>query len=236
MGRRYLAFDIETAKDVPGEDFNWRPHRPLGVSCAATLACGSSEVMLWHGKKSDGTPAAQMSRDDVLGLVQYLCKMAKDGFTILTWNGLGFDFDILAEEAASPAHCKECALGHVDMMFHIVCSLGYPVALDKGAQGMGFPGKPAGMTGLQAPKLWAQGRHQEVLDYVSQDVRMAMQIAEAAEKRRKFEWITRKGTKSNMPLAKGWLTVSEALHVYFDTSWMSNPLKRRDFMSWLPAS
>ena len=53
----------------------------------------------------------------------------------------------------------------------------------------------------------------------------------------KFEWITRKGTKSNMPLPKGWLTVSEALTLPEpDTSWMSNPLKRRDFIGWLPAS
>jgi len=29
MKRKYLAIDIETAKDVPGEDFNWKPHRPL---------------------------------------------------------------------------------------------------------------------------------------------------------------------------------------------------------------
>jgi hypothetical protein len=237
MGRRYLAFDIETAKDVPGEDFNWRPYRPLGVSCAATLASGSSEVVLWHGKKSDGTPAAKMTRDDVVGLVQYLCKMADDGFTILTWNGLGFDFDVLAEESAAAANCKTCAMAHVDMMFHIVCALGYPVALDKGAQGMGLPGKPAGMSGLLAPKLWAEGQHQQVLDYVAQDVRLAMQIAEAAEKRRRFEWITRKGTKSNMPLPKGWLTVSEALTLPEpDTSWMSNPMKRRDFIGWFPAS
>ena len=34
MTRRYLAFDIETAKDVPGVEFNWRAHRPLGISCA----------------------------------------------------------------------------------------------------------------------------------------------------------------------------------------------------------
>lgn len=30
MAPRYLAFDIESAKDVPGGDFNWRLHRPLG--------------------------------------------------------------------------------------------------------------------------------------------------------------------------------------------------------------
>ncbi len=235
MARRYLAFDIETAKDVPGDDFNWRPHRPLGISCAATLASDSNDVRLWHGKTADGAPAKQMARNEVQDLVQFLSRMTQDGFTILTWNGLGFDFDILAEESASAGTCKECALGHVDMMFHIVCSQGYPVALDKAAQGMGLPGKPQGMSGVLAPKLWAAGRYQEVLDYVAQDVRMAMQIAEAADKQRRFEWITRKGTKSRMPLPKGWLTVREALELPEpDTSWMSNPMKRRDFMTWFP--
>jgi hypothetical protein len=236
MARKYLAFDIETAKDVPGEDFNWRPHRPLGISCAATLASDSGELRLWHGKTQDGSPAARMTPADALGLVEYLAKMTEDGFSILTWNGLGFDFDILAEESASAGLCHECALGHVDMMFHIVCSLGYPVALDNGARGMGLPGKPAGMTGFKAPQLWAERRYQEVLDYVSQDVRIAMQIAQLSEQRRRFQWITRKGTTSTLSLAKGWLTIREALALPEpDTSWMSQPLKRRDFMTWMPA-
>jgi hypothetical protein len=235
--RRYLAFDIETAKDVPGEDFNWRPHRPLGITCAATLTSDSGDLRLWHGKRNDGSPAERMTPADALGLVQYLSRLAADGFTILTWNGLAFDFDILAEESAFAGICKECALAHVDMMFHIFCSLGYPVALDKGALGMGLPGKPAGMSGIKAPKLWAEGRHKEVLDYVSQDVRTAMQVAHLSEQRRRFEWITRKGTKSTLPLPKGWLTVQEAMKLPEpDTSWMSNPMKRRDFTAWLPAS
>jgi hypothetical protein len=192
---------------------------------------------LWHGKTDAGSPAPQMTAADVLELLQYLTGLAKDGFTVLSWNGLGFDFDILAEESAELAICMDCALGHVDMMFHIVCALGYPVALDKGAQGMGLPGKPAGMSGIKAPKMWAEGRHKEVLDYVSQDVRMAMQIAQAAEQRRRFEWITRKGTKSTMPLPNGWLTVRGALELPEpDTSWMTKPLRRKDFMSWIPAS
>ena len=237
MARRFLAFDIETAKDLPGEDFNWRPHRPLGITCAATLTSDTSELRLWHGKKPNGSPAERMTAADALGLVEYLVQMAADGFTVLSWNGLGFDFDVLAEESAAAGLCHECALGHVDMMFHIVCSLGYPVALDNGAQGMGLPGKPPGMTGFMAPKIWAQGRHQEVLDYVSQDVRIAMQIAQLSEQRRRFQWITRKGTTSTMPLPKGWLTIREALALPEpDTSWMSQPLKRRDFMCWMPTS
>lgn len=237
MRSQYLAFDIETAKDVPGDDFNWRPHRPLGISCAATLAGDTGQPLLWYGRTRDELPEKRMSREEALGLVEYLSKMAADGFRILTWNGLGFDFDILAEESGAAAKCRELALGHVDMMFHVVCSLGYPVALDKAAQGMGVPGKPPGMSGLRAPKLWAQGQFNEVLAYVAQDVRIAMQIAQTGERRRRFEWITRKGTKNSLALTNGWLTVQEALRLPEpDTSWMSNPLSRGDFTAWLKAS
>jgi hypothetical protein len=236
MPRRYLAFDIETAKVIPGEGFNWRPHRPMGISCAATLDSDSSNIQLWHGKMADGAPAAKMSRDDALHLVEYLSRMAAAGFTILTWNGVGFDLDILAEESGAIADCQECALANVDMMFHVVCALGYPVGLDKAAHGMGLPGKPAGMSGVQAPKLWAEKRYDEVLAYVSGDVRTTMQVAQAAERLGRLEWITRKGTKGTMPLPSGWLTVREALRLPVpDTSWMPNPLKRSNFAAWLPA-
>ena len=236
MARRYLAFDIETAKDVPGDDFNWRPHRPLGISCAATLASDTDQPLLWHGKTWAESPGKRMSQKDAQGLVQYLLDKAADGFTILTWNGLGFDFDILAEESGNAASCRKVALAHVDMMFHVFCSLGYPVALDKAAQGMGLPGKPPGMSGFKAPLLWAQGHFQEVLGYVAQDVRTAMQIAQRCEQRRSFEWITRKGTKSSLLLTNGWLPVHEAQRLPEpDTSWMSNPLSRPEFTAWLSA-
>jgi hypothetical protein len=234
MLSRYLAFDIETAKEVPGEDFNWRPHRPLGISCAATLASDSTQPILWHGKTPDGSPSGRMSQAEAQALVQYLSKMAADGYRVLTWNGLGFDFDVLAEESGDAAACKECALGHVDMMFQVFCVKGFPVGLERAAQGMGLPGKPKGMSGIQAPILWAQGQFEKVLEYVAQDVRVAMQIAQTCEERKRLDWITRKGTKSSMPLATGWLTVREALQLPEpDTSWMSTPLPRRDFTAWL---
>jgi hypothetical protein len=45
-------------------------------------------------------------------------------YTIVTWNGTGFDFDILAEESGMLAECKGLAVNHVDMMFHVLCRLG----------------------------------------------------------------------------------------------------------------
>ena len=233
MANQYVAFDIETAKDVPGDDFNWRPHRPLGISCAATLTTGATEPRLWHGRTQAGTPAPCMSREEARELVRYLADMASAGMKILTWNGLAFDFDILAEESGEAAACKECALHHVDMMFHVVCAKGYPVGLDKAAQGMGLPGKPEGMSGAFAPKMWAEGQFDQVLAYVAQDVRATLQVAQACEQRRKLEWVTRKGTRASLLLPKGWLPVQDALKLPEpDTSWMTTPMPRRDFTAW----
>ncbi|MCC6127319.1 MAG: ribonuclease H-like domain-containing protein [Pirellulales bacterium] len=237
MNRKYLAFDIETAKDVPGEDFNWKPHRPLGIACAAALPSDSRKPMLWHGKTAAGTPAEKMSRDEAKTLVRRLTELVAEGYALLTWNGLGFDFNILAEESDARAECKQLALNHVDLMFHVFCDRGYPVALDKAAQALGIPGKPPGMSGLLAPRLWAQGKYQEVLDYVAHDVRIALEIALKCEQRRKFEWITRKGSKSSLNLPQGWLTVSDAHRLPEpDTSWMSTPIPRREFTAWLEES
>ena len=234
MARKYLAFDLETSKDVPGTEFDWRPHRPLGIACAAALACDATEAILWHGKNADGTPAKQLSPEEARRVVSQLAKMVSGGYTLLTWNGLGFDFDVLSEESGAFEECRELALNHVDMMFHVFCDRGFPVALDKAAQALGIPGKPAGMSGMLAPRLWAEGRHQEVLDYVAQDVRIALEIAQACDKKHSFRWMTRKGSVSSMSLTRGWLTVCDAMKLpEADTSWMSSPIPRRQFSEWL---
>jgi len=234
MKRKYLAFDIETATDVPGDDFNWKPHRPLGICCAAAFPCDVEEPIIWHGRNPDGTHGKRMSKSEAANVVHELTSLVGDGYTLLTWNGLGFDFDILSEESDSPNECKELALNHVDMMFHVFCDRGFTVALDKAAQALRIPGKPPGMSGVLAPQLWAQGRFQEVLNYVVQDVRIALQVALKCEERRRFEWITRRGTTSSMSLPRGWLCVRDALGLPApDTSWMDSPIPRRDFTQWL---
>lgn len=224
MGRKYLAFDIETAKEWPdGRD--WRPYRPLGISCAATLPADTAVPRLWHGVTSDGLPGDRMTRQDVAQLVAHLAAMVGQGYAILTWNGLGFDFDVLAEESGMARECKDLALGHVDLMFHVFCELGYPVALASAAQGVNLPGKPPGMSGWMAPRIWAEGKRQQVLDYVVQDVRTALDLATLCERQGCFRWITRRGAPKQIPLPRGWLEVRAATELPEpDTSWMSRPL------------
>ena len=132
--------------------------------------------------------------------------------------------------------CKSMALGHVDMMFHVFCELGHPVALDAAAQAMGLPGKPEGMSGLLAPRMWAEGKRQEVLDYVAQDTRTTLDLATLCEQQGCFRWVTRRGTTRRMALDGGWLDVNSAVKLPEpDTSWMSHPLPRRKFTAWLRA-
>jgi len=231
--RNYLAFDIEIAKDFP-DIADWRRHRPLGITCAATLAADEPQARLWHGLDPGGGPADRMSRDEAAGLVEHLEAMVKKGYTIATWNGLGFDFEVLAEESGRTGACKRLARGHVDMMFHVFCALGFPVGLDAAARGMRIPGKPEGMSGVLAPQMWAQGKRREVLDYVAGDVRTTLELARAGDLTRTFHWITRRGQTKHLALPHGWLDVPSALKLPEpDTSWMRQPTTRRQFTRWV---
>lgn len=231
---RYLAFDVETAAIIPGTSFDWRSHRPLGITCAATLASDEPAARLWHGKSAEGGPSPRMRRDEARGLVEFLAERVQAGYQIVTWNGLAFDFDILAEESGEAELCKRLAWDHLDMMFHVFCSQGYRVALDKAAQGMGLPGKPPGMKGYMAPQLWAEGCYEKVLHYVGQDVATAMELAQACATCHQFRWMTAKGTVRSLNLREGWLPAKRAFCLPEpDTSWMDRPASRGEFIAWL---
>jgi hypothetical protein len=236
MGRKFLGFDIETAKHWRGDFSAWRRHRPLGISCAATVAGDSGETRLWHGKNPDGTPAAKMAETDLTDLVQYLVTMSREDYSIVTWNGLQFDFDVLAEESTMWEPCRELAGGHVDMMFQVLCQLGHVLSLDAAAKGMKLSGKIDGMSGMLAPEMWGRGEHEQVLKYVEQDARCTRELAEAAESSGRLRWISQRGGTRDMPLPNGWLTVEQAMQLPKpDTSWMKNPIKRESLTKWLRA-
>ena len=81
------------------------------------------------------------------------------------------------------------------------------------------------MTGVVAPVLWAEGRREEVLGYVAQDVRIALGLATACEACGGFRWIARSGKLLSMASA-------EKLPQP-DTSWMDEPWWRTKFTGWM---
>ena len=244
--RTYIAFDLEIYKIIDTDFSQWRRHRPLGITCAAT-STRDGQVRVWCGIGGNGLagfqpagslptgsqPADCMLKQEAVGLVEYLEDEVRQGAMILTWNGLSFDFNVLAEESGLHDRCRALAMDHVDMMFHIFCEKGFPLGLDKAAKGMGLPGKPAGMSGALAPKLWHEGQRQQVLDYVRQDVETTLAIAQPVEKYKQLKWTSNSGKPQVLSLPDGWLTVREALQLTEpDTSWMSHPLSRQEFMDW----
>jgi len=233
MSRKYVAFDIETAKILPENFGDLHDHRPLGITCMATWCNDEPTAVMFYSKNEDGSPAPQMTPEDLTSCVEYLKEKSHDGYTIITHNGLGFDFDILAEESGQVDACRELAVRHVDMMFHFFCGKGFPIKLNAAAKAIGVS-KPENVDGSVAPQLWKDGACQVVLDYVAQDCRLTLDVAEASEKAKKISWITARGSKSHFELPVGWLTVEEASKLPLpDTSWMDKPWPRSKFTGWL---
>ena len=188
----------------------------------------------WRQETLAGEPSSRMSRGESGALVQTLMAKVDAGYTLVTWNGLAFDFPVLAEESGWDQACKDLARHHVDMMFHLFCVKGYRLGLDAAAQGMGLPGKTPGMSGADAPRLWAEGKHRQVLDYLAQDVRTTLNLALVCELRRALLWTSQRGNLMELGLPTGWLTVQEAAKLPEpDTSWMTDPPRREGFTAWL---
>jgi hypothetical protein len=233
--RDYVAFDLEIARIIPDGVDDWDAYRPFGITCAATV--GKDGVpRLWHGSTPEGGLADRMSAEEVCELVTFLADEVEAGKTILTWNGAGFDFSVLAEESGMHEACSRLASRHVDMMFHFFCLKGFAIGLDKAAKGMALKGKMPGIDGALAPRLWQEGQRQQVLDYVAQDVISTMGVCKAVERKKLLQWTTSKGTSQILPFSKGWLLVEEAASLPPpDTTWMRNPWPRSKFTRWMEA-
>lgn len=233
MNSKYLAFDIEIAQLLPEDETDWKAHRPLGITCAAA-ASSDGGIWNWYAREPHGRFSDRMSKGMCRYMVWDLLSLVNDkGYTILTWNGLGFDFDILGEESGMRDMCRDLALSHIDLMFHFFCTKGYPLGLDADSKGMGLLGKPEAMDGGKAPILWAQEEYHKVLDCVTRDVKTTLALTLLVEEKGHFEWTSRSGNRNEW-LCDKWLTVKEALKIPEpDTSWMTDPWPRSKFYGWL---
>lgn len=234
---KWLSFDLEIAALIPDDSTDWKQFRPLGITCYA-LACVSDDGTIvadaGRGMDSETPYAPRMQQWECAQLVYQLMRQVEKGYTLLTWNGLGFDWDILAEESGMHSECVELAMNSVDTMLHFFCEKGFPVGLDAVARGLGLQGKTPGMDGAKAPQLWHDGQYDKVLEYCQQDVRTTLEVALAVEQRHELRWITQKGRLNGIPISR-WLTAREALGLPLpNTSWMTGDrLTREKITAWM---
>jgi len=172
-GLKFCAFDLEIARP-------FELGRPYGISCAATLTSDGDSV-LWHGAETspDAPLPEQMNPREVQELAGYLADQQAQGYHVVTWNGLGFDFDVLAEEAQNELwtlDIEKLAMEHIDPAFQMLCDRGYMVGLETAGKGLNVGAKTEGMHGDLAPILWSGWPDELVDDQGEGATRMRSQI------------------------------------------------------------
>jgi hypothetical protein len=234
---KLVAFDLEIANEIPDGLRDWRRLGSLGITCAAAQGDGWP-IRFWQGRPRMTSPECQQ-------LVRDLMQTVSDGYTLVTWNGCGFDFAVLAQESGMVAECAELALHHVDMMLMVTFSQGFFLGLQKALLGAGLEGKRQvvtlsdgrimnGMEGRLAPKLWKQGEYQAVLSYLQADVENTWALARYVQRERVIRWTSGRGIPQ-VARFDGLLRVRECFGLpQPDVSWMTNPPRRRQFVSWMP--
>jgi hypothetical protein len=228
---RRVAFDIEIADVIelkPGEDLD--RHGPFAISCAAAV-CDRGSLRHWVRKDASGRPEKALDAAGARDVLLHLRDLQRRGAIVCAWNGLSFDLKWLGAAADDRALAREVALDLVDPMFQLFVQRGFPVSLASAADGLGLAGKKL-MDGADAPKEWARGNHQLVLDYVAGDCRLTEQVVARILELGELRWRTKMGKVSVEPMrlrpVRELLPLPEP-----DTSWMSQPIPRAKFCGWL---
>ena len=244
----FVAFDVEIAKPVPdGPDI--LAHHP-GIACAAIAREGDERAAILFDPSVSPElfgPETTMTREGALGILAALEEAVGRGDTLVTWNGAGFDFRLLADETDRHADCARLAMASVDMMFQVLCERGHPLSLDAALKGAALPpkmtevtlrsGEAVHISGAEAPQYWQAGEFAAVAAYCAADAERTAALAAACQRSRQLAWVSQKGRPNQVYLRTGWLTVEQCLALPLpDTSWMTKPMSRDDVLAWTKAS
>jgi hypothetical protein len=235
---KLAAFDLETAKLIPENATNLKQYMPLGITCAALAFSDRENVVIWQG-------VPQLGEATCREIVASLKKAIEDGYTLLTWNGCSFDFAVLAQESGLTEECGRLALEHVDLMLLVTFTKGHFLGLEKALNGAGLSGKAktlrlsdgtliTNMSGALAPRLWAKGEYQAVLDYLRADVVQLLELARVIDLIGSIEWTSGSGRLQSVPVSAFYPVKKCFEFPEPDVSWMDDPPSRDEFVDWIP--
>lgn len=237
---KFASFDLEIAKEIEEGVDDYTDCMPLGISCAAVALTGDPKVRFWKAK-------GQLSKQKCQKIVHDLIDIVKQGYKIVTWNGTGFDFRVLAFESGMYEECARLALHHVDMMLIVTFTKGWLLGLDTALSAAGIQSKLKEvelsdgsvleyMKGDLVPALWEIGEYKAVLDYLTYDVTQPLEYAHLIEKQGFIWWTTKAGNTQKVKF-QGMPSTLECFKIPEpDVSWMEAPKTRHYFVSWIPGA
>jgi len=247
----FAAFDIETAELIP-EDRVWHEDGGmLGITCMALYLFPDDTYVTWVpefvAQTKDAPYAPLLSAQAVRNIVGYLDTTARN-YNIVGWNSTGFDMRVIAaemrDEHLAQRYVHKLTMDHIDPGFQMLCQKGFMVKLDRANVAMGGSGKLEGVSGADAPQMWASGNREaqeKVLHYVKIDAFITAETYARTVHERELRWITGRGSTSrwtpkyntDVEGRARLLTVAEANKLPEpDTSWMDEPILRENCYGW----
>lgn len=238
--KKLASFDIEICDELNTSDPTFVPR----ISCAAVALSDSEQLTFWANPN-----APDMTPEIVQQMFSDLLDLASRGYTILTWNGVAFDFKVVEHYAG--VYAKQVQQmswdAHVDMMLLVAFQKGHRLGLDAALRGHQLESKLHtvklsdgtvinDMSGAKAPELWNRGERAAVFEYLAVDVRQPLKLAAQIEEQKRLCWISKAGKFNSV--RTDLLTVKDAFALLpepFDVSWMSDPIYRRAYIEkYLP--
>jgi len=150
----FVAADLESSHEYH-EDM---PFADVGISCAALYAVEWESAISYPAQDIFGFREPEMSAECAQGFAKELIRYASMGDTIVSFNGLHFDFPLLAtvcNDTGIEKELKHLAIyEHIDYALNMVTARGFMISLDTAAHALGLSGKTEGMAGYLAPILW----------------------------------------------------------------------------------
>ncbi len=120
---KLASFDIEICDELNTSDPTFVPR----ISCAAVALSDSEQLTFWANPN-----APDMTPEIVQQMFSDLLDLASRGYTILTWNGVAFDFKVVEHYAG--VYAKQVQQmswdAHVDMMLLVAFQKGHRLGLD----------------------------------------------------------------------------------------------------------
>ena len=225
----HLFLDIELCDNIPD---GWDRDNPssLDIACICVMTIDSqlTENTVVHQNEGKAMTHEQ---------IQVVCNQVKDicnqGGKFITWNGLGFDMQLLDKIDNT---LKQLILSehHIDLMFHFTRKKGYMIGLNKVSQGFSIGEKT--MTGLDAVKLWAKGEFQKVIDYNIKDVELLRDIYYKVIETSKIKWLSGNHNICYLNVDTSQLSVGNSLNIPRpsdkDISWMTKEHKQICEWAW----
>ncbi len=237
---KLASFDLEICDELNNADPTFVPR----ISCAAVALSDSEKITVWSNPDD-----ISMTPELVQVMVTDLIELVEAGYTLLTWNGVAFDFKVVEHYAGEFAPLVRAMSwrNHIDMMLLVSFQKGHFLGLDTALAGHNIGSKLhqvtlsdgtvlTDMSGAKAPELWRRGERQAVLQYLTVDVQRPLELANDIHKVKHIEWTSKSGKPQFCTCDL--YTVEQAFNTLpepRDTSWMSNPIDRRKFINkYLP--